>query len=28
VLAAAASTGWDYSAELTTIDAEIEGLKI
>jgi hypothetical protein len=27
VLAAAASTGWDYSAELTTIDAEIEGLK-
>jgi hypothetical protein len=28
VLAAAASTGWDYSAELTTIDAEIEGLKL
>ena len=27
VLAAAASTGWDYSAELTAIDSEIESLK-
>lgn len=27
VLAAAASTGWDYSTELAAIDSEIESLK-